>query len=61
MRSDVYYERSELLIDGDGNKSTKKNVRRTQKKRAPSLPASDSELRPRRGGVRLPYGDPTGE
>ena len=49
-------------------KNTQKNVRRTQKKRAPSpssleiLPASDSKLRPRRSsGVRLAYTDLSGE
>ena len=36
------YERSELLIDGGGKKKTAK---KTAKKRAPILPASDSELR----------------
>ena len=70
-----YYERSEVLIDGDGkkvrkiiqNKNTKKKIRKKKsaKNRAPSpasleiLPASDSELRPRRSsGVRLAYIDP---
>ena len=64
------HERSELLIDGDGKKSTHKKVRikKYAKKRAPSpfsleiLPASNSELRPRRSsGVRLAYTDPSGE
>ena len=57
----IYYERSELLIDGDGEK-------RYAKKRAPSpssleiLPTSDSELRPRRSsGVRLAYTNPSGK
>ena len=61
-----YYERSELLINGDGKKSTQ--GKSTQKKRTPSpssleiLPASDSELCPRRSsGVRLAYTDPSGE
>ena len=55
-----FYERSELLIDGDEKKYAKK--------RAPSpssleiLPVSDSELRPRHSsGVRLAYIDPFGE
>ena len=63
-----YYERSEFLIVGVGKNNTQKNVRRTQKtcavrkKRAPILPASDSELSPRRSsGVRLAYTDPSGE
>ena len=57
----IYYERSELLIDGyEGEKYAKKS--------APSpssleiLPASESEIRPRRSsGVRLAYTDPSGE
>ena len=77
-----YYERSELLNDGD---KKKKYVRRRRPRRcnywpiislkttvhvqsfpsilAPEiLPASDSELRPRRSSrVRLAYTDPSGE
>ena len=70
-----YYERSELLIDGDGEKVRKKKYakkstqKKYEKKRAPSpssleiLPASDSELRLRRSssGVRLACRDPSGE
>ena len=67
-----FYERSELLIDGDGKKSTPKKYEKKRasyaKKRAPSpssletLPATDSELRPRRSSwVRLAYTDPSGD
>ena len=56
----IYYERSEFLIVGGGKNSTQKIVRKKKyaKKRAPILPASDSELRPRRSsGFRLAYTD----
>ena len=61
-----YYERSELLIDGDGKKvRQKRNAKKRAsyaKKCAPILLTSDSELRPRRSdGVRLAYTDPSGE
>ena len=42
----IIAKRSELLIDAAS---------------AEILPASDSEHRPRRGGVRLPHRDPSGE
>ena len=68
IKSGLYfYERSELLLlalidDGDGKKSTQKNVRRRCLFSLEVLPASDSELRPRRrSGVRLAYTDPSGE
>ena len=64
MSSGKYnYHRSELLIDGDGKKSTQKKVRSSGVRLSSLeiLPASDGKHRPRRGGVRLAYRDPSGE
>ena len=55
-----FYERSDLLIDGDGKKNAKKHA--SSPSSLEILPASDSVLRPRRSsGVRLAYTDLSGE
>ena len=65
-----YYERSELLIDGDGKKSTQKkdakkhpkeNVRRTQRNVHRSFRRAMASSVCRSSGVRRADTDPSGE